>query len=88
VRVRRSHELGLSAAKSRVVAMAPGLEDRFSLSSKWDGDTLRFSGNGLNGSIDVAEEWIEVKVSLGFALSFLESSIRAELEQALRENLE
>ncbi|MDH3615510.1 MAG: polyhydroxyalkanoic acid system family protein [Gammaproteobacteria bacterium] len=85
--IRRSHQLGIEEARSRASEIAEHLDRQFSLTSRWQGDRLLVSGNGVNGHLVVAEESIELDVRLGFALKLMEGPIRSAIESTIDEHL-
>jgi putative polyhydroxyalkanoate system protein len=85
--IRRSHQLGVEEARSRANEIAEHLDRQFSLTSRWQGDRLLVSGNGVNGHLVVAEESIELEVRLGFALKLMEGPIRSAIESTIDEHL-
>jgi len=85
--IRRSHQLGVEEARSRATEIAEHLDRQFSLTSRWQGDRLLVSGNGVNGHLIVAEECIELEVRLGFALKLMEGPIRSAIESTIDEHL-
>lgn len=87
MKIRRSHQLGIEEARSRATELAEHLERQFSLTSRWQGDQLVVSGNGLNGYLAVAEESIELEVKLGLALKLMEGPIRSAIEATMDEHL-
>jgi putative polyhydroxyalkanoate system protein len=87
VRIRRSHRLGIEEARSRADEIATHLGQQYSLTSRWQGDYLIVSGNGVNGQLIVAEESIELQVRLGFALKLMEGPIRSVIESTMDEHL-
>lgn len=87
MRIRRSHNLGLEEARNRADLIAADLQQQFSLQSKWKGDALHVSGNGVSGQLTVDEQNIELDVRLGFALKLMEGPIRAAIEKTIDEEL-
>ncbi len=85
--IRRSHQLGIEEARSRADEIAEHLGRQFSLTSRWQGDRLLVSGNGVNGQLIVAEESVELQVRLGFALKLMEGPIRSAIESTIDEHL-
>jgi len=81
--IRRDHNLGTDEAKRRVENVAADMTSRFNLTSRWEGDKMRFSGSGANGHITVTAESIEIQIRLGLALIMLESPIRLAIENSL-----
>lgn len=87
MKIRRSHSLGLAEAKRRADEIAVHLGRQYSLSSKWQGDLLVVTGNGVNGHLAVAEESIEIVINLGFALKLMEGPIRSAIEKSIDDHL-
>lgn len=87
MRIRREHDLGVDEARARIGKVAAELERRFSLSSEWQGDRLRFHGSGVKGSVDVADDSLEFKIELGFALMMMEPAIRSAINTALDKHI-
>lgn len=85
--IRRSHQLGMAEARSRATEIAEHLGRQYSLTSSWQGDNLVVRGNGVNGQLIVAEESIELRVKLGFALKLMEAPIRSAIENTIDEHL-
>ena len=87
MRIRRTHQLGIEEARSRADRIAGYLERQYSLTSTWREDRLVVTGNGVNGHLLVAEESIELEVTLGFALKLMEGPIRSAIESTMDDHL-
>jgi len=87
MRIIRSHQLGIEEARSRADEIAADLERQYSLTSRWQGDHLVVSGNGVNGQLMVAADSIELTLRLGFALKLMEGPIRTFIEANIDEHL-
>jgi putative polyhydroxyalkanoate system protein len=83
MRFQREHCLGTDEARKRVAHVADELCEKYSLSATWSGDELKIDGSGIHCRIAVAEQSVDVKVKLGFALSMMSSVIRTSIEDAL-----
>lgn len=88
MRIKRDHELGIDAAKSRMSKVAEELSQQFSLTSNWHGDRLNFRGSGVTGEVAVAHDSIEFNVKLGFVLLIMEGPIRSAINNALDTHLQ
>jgi putative polyhydroxyalkanoate system protein len=84
--IRRPHQLSLSEARAVVDQVAARMRDKFGTSDEWQGDTLRFSRSGVNGSIAVADKTIDVVVELGLMLSPMKGMIEQEIRRKLDEH--
>jgi putative polyhydroxyalkanoate system protein len=83
MRMQPDHNLGKDEARKRVSSIADELCQKYGLNATWSGDELKIGGNGVNGCIAVAEQSVDVKVKLGFALSMMSSVIRTSIDDAL-----
>jgi putative polyhydroxyalkanoate system protein len=87
MRIRREHSLGIEEARRKVDEIAADMGGRLNLSSEWHENDLQIKGSGVNGSISVSEDAIEIQVELGFALKIMESSIRSAIEGTMDKHL-
>jgi len=83
MRIRRSHELGLEEAKSRIDHVAETLGNQYSLTSSWNGDHVLVRGNGVNGRINVSHEHVEAEIHLGIPLVLMHHQIRSRIEEVM-----
>ena len=87
MRIRRDHSLGLVEARDRADELAAHLERQFSLKAEWRGDHMVVNGTGIHGSLEVAEDYIELRVRLGLALKLMEPKIRSVILETMDEHL-
>lgn len=87
MRIWRDHQLGLEEARRRVDEIAAELYKRYQLTSVWEGDHMRVSGNHVKGRISVAEDEVHIDIKLGLALALLARPIRDGIQQAMDEHL-
>ncbi len=59
------------------------LEREHGVRSRWDGDTVRISGSGVDGRMSFHDGNIEVSVKLGFLTSVFEPVLRSEVQRYL-----
>ncbi len=86
MKIRRSHELGLEAARERIDHVAATLGSQYSLTSSWKGDHVRVDGNGVHGRIVVAPEYVEAEIRLGLPLMIMRHQIRSRIEDLMDEH--
>ena len=88
IQVKRSHDLGKEKAREVAEQVADKLRDRIQVTTRWDGDTLRFERKGASGFIAVSEHEVDVEVSLSLMLrpmkGMIESKVREYLDDRLR----
>ena len=87
MRIRREHSLGIEEARRKVDEIAADMGGRLNLSSEWRENALQIKGSGVEGSIAVSEDAIEIQIELGFALKIMESSIRSAIEGTMDKHL-
>lgn len=85
--VRHAHALPAAATRQAIEEVAAKLAQRFSLRSDWRGDALDFSGNGVEGVIEMQPGAVRVTATLGFLLSAMKSVVEEEIQRVLKEKL-
>ena len=84
IEIRRAH--GMNPRDARAVAdrMADKLGKKFGLKGDWDGNTMRFQGTGVTGTLTVSPRDLHIAATLGFLLKAMKGSI----EQAVTRELD
>jgi len=80
----RTHHLGLKGARAAADRMAKKLDEKFDLTSEWQGDHLHFHRPGVNGRLAVTDHDMKLDVTLGFMLKMMKGPI----ERAIHEQLD
>lgn len=83
ISIQRRHCLGLAQARQRVGELAHALEQDLGATWRWQGDELRFERAGASGCVRVAEDRLEVEVSLGLLLRPFREKIAAQIGDRL-----
>jgi putative polyhydroxyalkanoate system protein len=63
--------------------LVANLERDHGVRSRWEGDTVRITGSGVNGHMSFQDGLIDVSVKLGFLTSMFESVLRSEVKRYL-----
>lgn len=84
--IRRPHQLSLADARAVVDKVAARMREKFGMDSHWQDDTLRFSRAGVNGTIAVDNDAIQVNAELGLMLSPLKGMVEQEIHRKLDEH--
>ena len=84
--IRRPHQLSIAEARAVVEQVASRMQEKFGMSGQWQGDTLDFSRPGVNGSIAVEGDAIQVRAQLGMLLTPLKGMIEQEIRRKLDEH--
>ena len=81
--LKRVHNLGMDAARTKAEAMAEHLGKKFGLKGHWDGDVLKFERPGVTGSLAITAKDLHLLVSLGFLLKAMKGSIESAVQNEL-----
>lgn len=84
--IRRPHQLSIAEARAVVDQVAARMREKFGMDGQWEGDTLRFSRPGVNGSIAVGSDAIQVTAELGMMLAPLKGMVEQEIRRKLDEH--
>jgi putative polyhydroxyalkanoate system protein len=86
--IHHSHSLGKHECRTAVDAVAGKLSERFGLGAMtWKGDTLGFTGRGVEGSLTVSDTDAHVQVRMGPLLGLMRPLIEAEIHRQLGDHL-
>ena len=77
--IRRAHGLGLEGARAAAERMLAHLATRFDLKGEWRGDMLHFERPGVNGSLRVGADDVQLSVALGFLLRAMKGTIESAI---------
>ena len=83
--IRRPHQLSTPEARVVVDKVAVKMREKFATESQWQGDVLKFSRSGVNGTIAVEPDAIVVHAELGLMLSPMKGMIEQEIRNKLDE---
>ena len=82
------HRLSRDEARTRIMGATSRLEQEYSATCRWDGDTrLIVTRKGLKAALDLEEHHVRVALELGFLLGTLGGSIRAGIVRQLTDIL-
>jgi putative polyhydroxyalkanoate system protein len=84
IEIRRAHGMNPADARAAADRMADKLGRKFGLKGDWDGDTMRFQGTGVTGTLTVSPKDLHIAATLGFLLKAMKGSI----EQAVTRELD
>jgi len=84
IEIRRAHGMNPRDARAAADRMADKLGKKFGLKGDWDGDTMRFQGTGVTGTLTVSPKDLHIAATLGFLLKAMKGSI----EQAVKNELD
>jgi len=73
----------MAHARRQAEVMAGTLREKFDLSSRWDGDVLRFERPGVSGTLTVAKAEVHLVARLGMLLAFMKPQIEGHINDEL-----
>jgi putative polyhydroxyalkanoate system protein len=88
INIHRKHDLSHEKARESAESIAKYLDDKFSLSYRWEGSSLHFERSGVSGYIEIEEKDVWVNVRLGFLLLPLRSRFEQEIHRYMDELFE
>jgi putative polyhydroxyalkanoate system protein len=86
--ISRNHSLSIDDAKKKAEDLAKGMEQKFGLSWKWDGNTIRFeapsgAAKGTKGEVAVSDKAVRVAIDLPFMLRVMKGTIEEKVNEKL-----
>jgi putative polyhydroxyalkanoate system protein len=90
--VRRGHELTKEDAKKRAEELAKGMQERFDLDWRWEGDRIVFeatrgAARGTKGSVDVTDQDVRVQIDLPLLLRMMKGTVESKVQEKLSQVL-
>ena len=86
--ITRAHALPKEDAKKKAEELAKGMQERFELEWRWEGDSIRFdavrgAAKGTKGEVSVTDKEVRVQIDLPFLLRVMKGTIEAKVEEKL-----
>ena len=84
----RMHALPIDDAKKKAEELARGMEQRFGIHWKWEGDTIRFdaptgAAKGTKGEVAVSDKNVRVAIDLPLMLRVMKGTIEEKVNEKL-----
>lgn len=83
--IHRAHGVGLNKAREIVEHTAQRMREKFSAQTEWQGDVLHFKRSGIDGTISVSADAVQVCARLGMMMSAFRPIIETEIRRNLDE---
>jgi len=86
--IKRGHSLPIDEAKQKAEELAKGMEQKFGIVWKWDGNTIRFdapkgAAKGTKGEVAVSDKEVRVAIDLPFMLRVMKGTIEDKVNEKL-----
>ena len=85
--ITRPHSMSIEAVRASAEALAEELAADYGLRARWDGDRVSLRGSGVEGSMDIGESELVLKVKLGLLASALERPLKQAMNNSLDEHV-
>lgn len=85
--IQHAHSLSDDKARSAIGEVAEKLQERFDVTTRWEGQVLHFTRSGVDGAIELLPGVVRVKAQLGFLLSAMKGMVESEIQRVLAEKL-
>ena len=87
--ITKSHALSIDDAKKKAEELAKGMEQKFGITWKWDGNTIRFdapsgAAKGTKGVVSVNDSNVRVAIDLPFMLRVMKGTIEEKVNEKLK----
>lgn len=79
IKLKRKHSLNLDEARAAAERVAEELDKAYGLTSRWEGDALRFTRSGVEGTLKVTKKEVVLDAKLGFLLSAFKTKIEGHI---------
>jgi putative polyhydroxyalkanoate system protein len=86
--ITRPHTLSIDDAKAKAEDLAKGMEQKFGIQWKWEGNTIRFDASsgaakGTKGEVAVTDKNVRVAIDLPFMLRVMKGTIEDKVNEKL-----
>jgi putative polyhydroxyalkanoate system protein len=80
------HEHALTPKKARDAAqkVADQIAEEYDLECEWEGDVLHFERSGVQGSMTLEKQRVQMVIKLGFLMSAFASTIEAKVTENMK----
>lgn len=82
-RLTKAYTMPKEELREAAQGLANSLEKQHGVRSRWDGDTVRIKGAGVDGMMSFHDGLIDVSVRLGLLTSMFEPVLREEVQRYL-----
>ena len=80
-RLTKPYTMSKEEVREAAQGLATSLERDHGVRSRWDGDTVRIKGAGVDGQMSFHDGLIDVSVKMGLLASMFEPVLRSEVQR-------
>ena len=82
-RITKPYTMSREEVREAAEGLAASLERQHGVRSRWEGDTVRIKGAGVDGTMSFHDGLIDVQVRLGLLASMFELVLKEEVQRYL-----
>ena len=86
-RLQKPYTMPIEEVREAAEGLAKKLERDHGVRSRWEGDTVRIKGAGVDGKMSFHDSNIDVSVKLGFLASAFQGVLRSEVQRYLDDHI-
>lgn len=86
-RITKPYTMSKDEVRAAAEGLASSLEREHGVRSRWEGDSVRIKGAGVDGKMSFHDGMIDVSVRLGLLASMFEPVLRDEVNRYLDANV-
>jgi len=80
----QEHRLTPKKARDAAQKVADKIAQEYGLACAWNGDVLHFERSGVQGSLTLDNEQVEMSIKLGFLMSAFAPAIEAKVTESMK----
>ena len=82
-RITKPYTMSKDEVREAAEGLAESLERQHGVRSRWEGDTVRIRGAGVDGTMSFHDDLIDVSVRMGLLASMFEPVLKDEVQRYL-----
>jgi putative polyhydroxyalkanoate system protein len=86
-RLQKPYTMDKNEVRAAAEGLASKLEQEHGVRSRWQGDSVRIKGAGIDGNLSFHDGNIDVSVKLGLLASAFQGVLRKEVQRYLDEHI-
>ena len=86
-RLTKPYTMSKEAIREAAVGLAENLENTHGMRSRWDGDSVKIKGSGVDGKLTFDNGMVDVSVKLGMFAAAFQGVLKSEMQRYLDEHI-
>jgi putative polyhydroxyalkanoate system protein len=86
-RLTKPYTMSKEEIREAAQGLASSLQREHGVRSRWDGDTVKIKGAGVDGKLSFHDGLIDVNVRLGMLAALFQDTLKTEVQRYLDENI-